>query len=141
MTNKILDSIKQTVTIDAPINKVWEKVASSKGIEEWFMPNNFEPEEGHEFTLQSPFGPSPCKVLEVDKPKKLSFSWDSEGWIITFLLNEGDGQTEFTLIHGGWKEADVILLKANEKSSVVRERMNGGWSQIVNRLKQAVENG
>jgi hypothetical protein len=64
----------------------------------------------------------------------------SDGWIITFTLKELDGKTEFTLIHGGWKEPDTILPKPNEKSSVIRDRMDHGWEQIVNQnLKKAVE--
>ncbi|MGD6844879.1 SRPBCC family protein [Bacillus infantis] len=134
-----LDDIVKVITIDAPIEKVWEKVSSSEGIAEWFMPNDFKPELGYEFHLQSPFGPSPCKVTELDPPYRLSFLWDNDGWAVSFLLKEKDGKTEFTLIHAGWKDTDEILPKAREASGIVRERMNGGWSGIVEKLKKAVE--
>lgn len=137
---KTLQDIKQTVIFEAPIQKVWAKVSTSEGIALWFMPNDFEAREGHEFHVQSPFGPSPCKVLEVDEPNKISFSWDTDGWVVSFLLKDLGGKTEFTLIHGGWKSPDTFLPKANEKSSVIRERMNFGWVNIVNeRLKKVVE--
>lgn len=129
----------KTVVLNAPIQKVWEKVSTAEGISTWFMENDFKPEVGYEFTIQSPFGPSPCKVLEVDPPHKLSFSWDVDGWVVTFLLKEIDNQTEFTLIHGGWDQIDTIT-KAGQDSSVIRERMNGGWESIVKeRLKKVVE--
>lgn len=135
-----LADIKQTVMMEAPIEKVWDKVSTSEGIAAWFMPNDFELKEGHEFHVQSPFGPSPCKVLEIEKPHRLSFSWDTDGWIITFILKELGDKTEFTLIHSGWKEPDSILPKANQKSSVIRDTMNKGWEQIVHeRLKKVVE--
>ena len=135
-----LQDIKQTLVFDAPIQKVWATVSTSEGIESWFMPNDFEPKVGHEFHVQSPFGPSPCKVLEVDEPNKISFSWDTDGWVVSFLLKDLDGKTEFTLIHAGWKAPDTVLPKANEKSSVVRERMNFGWVKIVNEgLRKVVE--
>ena len=135
-----LQDIKQTIIFEAPIQKVWAKVSNSEGIAAWFMPNDFEAKVGHEFHIQSPFGPSPCKVLEVDEPTKISFSWDTDGWVVTFLLKNLGGKTEFTLIHGGWKSADEVLPKANEKSSVVRERMEYGWINIVNeRLLKVVE--
>jgi uncharacterized protein YndB with AHSA1/START domain len=135
-----LDDIKQTVMMEAPIEKVWDKVSTSEGIAAWFMPNDFEPKEGHEFHVQSPFGPSPCKVLEIEKPHRLSFSWDTDGWIITFILKELGDKTEFTLIHSGWKEPDFILPKANQKSSIIRDTMNNGWEKIVHeRLKKVVE--
>jgi uncharacterized protein YndB with AHSA1/START domain len=135
-----LDDIKQTVMMEAPIEKVWDKVSTSEGIAAWFMPNDFELKEGHEFHVQSPFGPSPCKVLEIEKPHRLSFSWDTDGWIITFILKELGDKTEFTLIHSGWKEPDFILPKANQKSSIIRDTMNNGWEKIVHeRLKKVVE--
>lgn len=135
-----LQDIKQTVILDVPIKKVWETVSTAEGIASWFMPNDFEPTVGHEFHVQSPFGPSPCKVLEVEEPNKISFSWDTDGWVVSFLLKDLGEKTEFTLIHGGWKNSDTILPKAQEKSSVVRDRMDNGWSAIVNeRLRKAVE--
>ncbi|MBT2647346.1 SRPBCC domain-containing protein [Bacillus sp. ISL-34] len=135
-----LQDIKKTVILEAPIQKVWDSVSTAEGIASWFMPNDFQPKVGHEFHVQSPFGPSPCKVMELDAPHRLSFSWDTDGWVITFILKELDGKTEFTLIHGGWKEPETILPKPNEKSSVIRDRMDHGWEQIVHaKLKKAVE--
>ncbi|MRX53010.1 SRPBCC domain-containing protein [Bacillus idriensis] len=135
-----LPDIKQTAIFNAPIQKVWNSVSTAEGMSVWFMPNDFKAEEGYEFHIQSPFGPSPCKVLVIDEPHTLSFAWDNDGWVVTFLLEEKGDQTEFTLIHSGWKEDDDVIGKANEKSSVIRDRMNGGWVGIVNeRLKKAVE--
>ncbi|MCM2677281.1 SRPBCC family protein [Alkalicoccobacillus plakortidis] len=131
--------IKKTIQIDAPIQRVWEFASTASGIESWFMPNDFEAIEGHEFHLQSPFGPSPCKVIKVDEPNKLSFTWDTDGLIVTFDLKVIDGGTEFTIIHSGWKEAEATIGKANEKSAIIRDRMNGGWNGIVARLKKVVE--
>lgn len=138
MDNKVAD-IKQTVIIEAPIQQVWETVSTSEGISSWFMPNDFEPKVGHEFHIQSPFGPSPCKVLEIDEPHRLSFSWDTDGWVVTFILKELGDKTEFTLIHGGWKEADSIVPKAGEKASIIRDRMNQGWAGITQKLRKVVE--
>ncbi|GAE30356.1 SRPBCC family protein [Halalkalibacter hemicellulosilyticus] len=137
---KALEDIKQTVIFEAHIQKVWDTVSTSEGIESWFMPNDFQPIVGHEFHVQSPFGPSPCKVLEVDEPNKLSFSWDTDGWIISFLLKDLGNKTEFTLIHSGWKSPDTIVPKSGEKNSIIRERMDNGWVELVNkRLRKVVE--
>ena len=128
--------IKQTVLIEAPIQKVWDLVSSGEAIGTWFMPNNLVAEEGHEFHIQSPFGPSPCKVLEVEPPHRLTFSWDTEGWYVEFLLKEINGNTEFTLIHGGWKDSEEIVGKAKQTAADVRETMNGGWAGIVQKLRR-----
>lgn len=135
-----LQDIKQTVIFNAPIQKVWKTVSTAEGIGSWFMPNDFKPEVGHEFHVQSPFGPSPCKVLEMDEPNKLAFSWDTDGWIVTFLLKDLGEKTEFTLIHGGWKEPDAIAPKAQLKNVDVRNNMNSGWEKIVHEgLRKVVE--
>lgn len=135
-----LQDIKQTVVINAPIQKVWDQVSTSDGIAAWFMPNDFKAEVGHEFHIQSPFGPSPCKVTEIDPPHSLSFKWDTDGWFLSFILNELGDQTEFTVIHGGWKQADEIVGKAGEKASVIRDRMSHGWTGIVENLRKLLEN-
>ncbi|MGG0188473.1 SRPBCC family protein [Bacillus rhizoplanae] len=135
-----LQDIKQTIVLEAPIQKVWDTVSTAEGIALWFMPNDFQPEVGYEFHIQSPFGPSPCKVLEIDAPHHLSFAWDTDGWIVSFILKDLGDKTEFTLIHGGWKDPDFILPKANEKSAIIRERMAYGWMGIVNeKLKKVIE--
>ncbi|UPM53592.1 SRPBCC family protein [Gottfriedia acidiceleris] len=134
-----VEDIKQTLIYNAPIQKVWEVVSTSEGISAWFMPNDFKPVVGHEFHLQGPFGPSPCKVLEIDEPNRVSFTWDVDGWVVSFHLKDLGDQTEFTLIHSGWKTAEEILPKPNQKSGIVRDNMNGGWAGIVQKLKKVVE--
>jgi uncharacterized protein YndB with AHSA1/START domain len=134
-----LPDIKQTVVMNAPIEKVWKQVSTAETIAAWFMPNDFKPEVGYEFHIQSPFGPSPCKVTEINPPNRLSFIWDTDGWFLTFELKEIGDQTEFTLIHGGWKEADEIVGKAGQKSSDIHDNMSKGWMGIVAKLRKLVE--
>ncbi|GER68289.1 hypothetical protein BpJC7_26360 [Weizmannia acidilactici] len=132
-----MEDIIVTATLPAPIEQVWETVSTPEGLSAWFMPNNLKAEPGYEFSLQSPFGPSTCKVLEADPPRFLSFAWDEDGWFLPIALKGADDQTEFTLTHGGWKEPDHIIEKAREKTSVIRARMEQGWMNIVNtRLKK-----
>ncbi|USG64812.1 SRPBCC domain-containing protein [Brevibacillus ruminantium] len=134
-----LPAIKHTVTIEAPIQKVWDTVSTAEGIASWFMPNDFQAEIGYEFHIQSPFGPSPCKVTELTPPHRLSFLWDTDGWFVTFELKEVGDKTEFTLIHGGWKQPDTLVPKAKEDAAVIRDRMDQGWAGIVQKLKKVVE--
>lgn len=133
---KLADVVKE-VTIKAPAAKVWEAVATADGIAAWFMPNNFEPILGYEFQLNAgPFGHSPCKVLELDPPNRLVFSWDKD-WTVTFQLKETEEGTKFTLIHGGWNADTATAF--GEKHAAVRERMAGGWVGILQKLVTTVE--
>jgi uncharacterized protein YndB with AHSA1/START domain len=134
-----LPEIRKTVVLNAPIEKVWQAVATSEGIAAWWMPNTFEPVVGREFVLHTGhFGDSPCKVTEVDPPYRLRFDWDKD-WSLTFELKQlEEGKTEFTLIHSGW-DADKKTA-SGQPHSVIREIMNGGWEGIVKEnLVQYVE--
>jgi len=135
-TQDKLPDIRQTQLFDAPIDKVWKAVATAEGISVWFMPNDFQPIVGHEFHLDAgPFGKSPCKVTEIVPPNRLSFNWGKD-WFVTFELVDKDGQTEFTLIHGGWSAEGAT--EYGEPHEVVRDRMNGGWIGIVAKLGEYV---
>ncbi len=131
---KRLPDIVQTIQLQAPIEKVWQAVATAEGIAAWFMPSDFKPEPGYAFHLDAgPFGQSPCKVTELDPPKRLSFTWGRD-WQLTFALAEKAGGTEFTLIHSGWNED--MATEFGQPHPVVRERMGQGWVGIVNKLKE-----
>ena len=139
MENTVQD-IKQTIMIEAPIQKVWDKVSTAEGIEAWFMPNNFRLEVGHEFHLKSPFGPSPCKVIEIDAPHRFSFTWDTDGWVVSFILKELGTKRSLHSYMAVEKHPDMILPKPKEKSSIIRDRMNQGWEGITEKLRKVVEN-
>ena len=136
-SNNTLPDIRQTLLLNAPIQKVWDAVATSEGIAAWFMPNNFQPIEGYEFELNAgPFGMSPCKVTEIAPPNRLSFNWGKD-WTITFELVDLDGKTEFTLIHAGW-DADKVT-EFGQTHAMVRDRMNQGWTGLQQSLAAYVE--
>jgi len=136
-TPNTLPDIRQTVVLNAPIQKVWNAVATSEGIAAWFMPNDFQPIEGFEFHLNAgPFGNSPCKVTLIDPPNRLSFNWGKD-WTLTFELAEQVGKTEFTLIHGGWSVDQVT--EFGESHGIVRERMANGWAGMGQKLRAVVE--
>lgn len=133
--NKLPD-IRQTEVFQAPIEKVWKAVSTSEGLAAWFMPNDLQAVEGHEFHLNAgQFGMSPCKVTEVDPPKRLSFHWGKD-WTLTFELVDLGGKTEFTLIHSGWYEDQVTEFGAPHK--MVRGNMETGWTGIVAKLGETL---
>lgn len=124
----LADIVKKAV-FNAPIQKVWDAVATSEGLAAWFMPNDFQPVEGHEFHLDAgQFGMSPCKVTKVNPPNSLSFNWGKD-WTITFQLTEQDGKTNLTLIHSGWELEKTTEFGAPH--SAVRNNMDNGWTGLV----------
>ncbi|MGF9699488.1 SRPBCC family protein [Paenibacillus sp. MABNR03] len=135
-SSSALPDIRQQLVLHAPVEKVWKTVSTAEGMESWFMPSNLEPVEGHEFVLEAgPFGKSPCRVTEVQAPHKLSFQWGKD-WTLHFELAEQPEGTAFTLIHSGW-DADK-LTEFGQAHAIVRERMEQGWTGIVQKLAQVV---
>ncbi|GIQ68766.1 SRPBCC domain-containing protein [Xylanibacillus composti] len=129
--------IRQSQVFNAPVSKVWDAVATAEGIAAWFMPNNFKPEPGYEFEMDSgPFGMSQCKVLEVVPQSLVRFQWGKD-WTVTFELKDVGGKTEFTLIHSGW-DADKVT-EFGQSHREVRDRMNQGWVGLVQKLGEQVE--
>lgn len=80
--------------------------------------------------MRTPYGPTPCKVLELEPPHRLSFSW-GELWQVSFELKDVGGKTQFTLIHSGWGAPEEEMPGTGEKQAVVRDRMDNGWESIV----------
>jgi uncharacterized protein YndB with AHSA1/START domain len=132
-----LPEIRRTFVFNAPIQKVWDAVATSEGIAAWFMPNDFKPVAGYEFQINAgQFGMSPCKVTEIDPPNKVSFNWGKD-WTIHFELKKLDGKTEFTLIHAGWDINKVTEFGAPH--AMVRDTMDQGWAGLGLALGKYVE--
>lgn len=139
MGERVQEIRKETV-FKAPIERVWEAVATAEGIAEWFMPNDFKAEVGHEFIIESQFERSKCKVLTVDRPNEVTFTWGDQGWVVSFLLEEQGDETTFTLIHGGWGAPDELMKPTSRTQAAVRDTMNGGWEKLVNvSLRKVVE--
>ncbi|MFS0690246.1 SRPBCC domain-containing protein [Sporosarcina sp. 179-K 8C2 HS] len=131
------NEIRKTILIGATIETVWPYVSTAEGISAWFMPNDLEPVEGKEFTLQAgPWGESPCKVTQVQPPNRLSFNWGKD-WHVHFQLKEIDGQTELMFIHAGWEEGKQT--EFGESHDVVRPRMSEGWNGLLAKLKNVIE--
>ncbi len=67
-----------------PPQKVWRALTESALIEDWLMSNDFQPVVGHTFTLRSPPHPNwdgviACKVLTVEPPERLAYTWGTMG--------------------------------------------------------------
>lgn len=119
-----------------PIEKVWRAITDPKAIEQWLMPNDFEPRVGHKFQFTSK--PQPgwdghtyCEVLECEPPRRLVYSWRG-GPIDTVLTIELESVAEGTrlrLAHTGFKGMKALM---------VAMVMGSGWKGIVSKHIPAV---
>jgi uncharacterized protein YndB with AHSA1/START domain len=73
-------TLRKEVFYPHPIDSVWTALTDSRALAEWLMPNNFEPVVGKVFRYHvDPMpgfsGISECQVLEVDRPRRLVYTW------------------------------------------------------------------
>jgi uncharacterized protein YndB with AHSA1/START domain len=97
------------------------------------MENNFEPRVGAKFQFHTKPGPGfngivDCEVLEVDAPRRLSYSWRG-GWsskptIVTFTLVPEEGGTRLLLQHTGFEGSRAIALSY---------LLGSGWGRLLNK--------
>ncbi len=91
------------VEVTSPIDRVWQALTDSATLSMWmlFEANDCKPVVGHTFEFsRAPGwdGAVDCEVLEVDEPRKLTYTWASEtgvtqrhATVVTWTLTEGHG--------------------------------------------------
>jgi len=117
----------------APARNVWRAITEIAFIREWYFNiPAFRPEPGFEFSFESKDCNEAkihhCKVIEVVKGKKLSYSWKYEGYagnsVVTFeIFEEGKNQTRLRLTHAGLETFPPDLLE--------RKNIKEGWNWLI----------
>lgn len=138
------------IEINAPPEKVWAKLATIEGMNEWFSKRlTFEFHEGGEFRMDVTmdreftfFG----KVVKIDPPEELSFTWTEhekglDPWpvstLVSFKLRPSAAGTHVTLTHTGFEALGEERAKDEYEGHIV------GWerAEALQELKTAVEAG
>lgn len=119
---------------------IWRTLTSGELMARWLgmTPAGFVPVAGNRFTYHTTpagewDGTIQCEVLEVIPNERFVYSWrgghaTNVGYgapldtIVTFTLEEVDGETRLRLIHSGF------ILPRNDSAY---RNMSGGWSQVI----------
>lgn len=104
--------------------RVWRALVDPDELAAWLMPNDFAPEVGREFALETgaaEIGTIRGEVLEIDEPRLLRCRWsgvfgDTE--VLFELFPEPEG-TRLRVRHDGWGEPP-----ADERAG-----FDDGWKQ------------
>ncbi len=138
------------IEIFAPPAKVWAKLASQEGMNEWFSKRLiFEPRLGGKFRMEvrDPedgefvfFG----EVVKLEPERELAFTWiehekDKQPWpvstLVSFKLQPTARGTLVSLTHSGFEALEAALAKREYEGHIT------GWerSAVLQGLKSAVE--
>jgi uncharacterized protein YndB with AHSA1/START domain len=106
----MLRDLKKEVFYPYPPQRVWQVLTNRHTLAAWLMENDFEPCVGHKFRFLYSSLPGlsesiDCQVIELDEPKRLSFTWQDSMMhrpsIVTWTLKPVDGGTQLQLEHKG----------------------------------------
>ena len=124
------------ITIERPIDKVWDVLVGEATLPQWLGALDYKPVVGSTFFMQQDperqaahdtDGATWCDVALMQKPHKFNFSWYLPGTPETFvqisLFSEGERKTFVRLMHDGWDEFE-------------REAMEGFYEQLAARLEE-----
>jgi len=104
----MITNLNMEVFYAYPPQRVWQVITNRQALAAWLMENDFEPRVGHKFrfqhsTLPGIDGSINCEVIELDEPKRLSYTWQDklmhQPSIVTWTLTPVDGGTRLQLKH------------------------------------------
>lgn len=102
------EQIKLSVFYPHSPERVWQALTDCRILNTWMMKNDFKPCLGHKFKFESNSLPGiktiiHCEVVELEKPKRLAYTWQeeitSEPSLVIWKLNPVEGGTQVQLHH------------------------------------------
>lgn len=135
---KRLEPIIIERTYNAPVEKVWKAITDKDQMKQWYFDlSEFKPEVGFEFQFKGQGRKGEqyihlCKITEVIKGKKLTYSWSYEGLegisYVSFELMAEGSQTKLKLTHKGLHSFPT------NNPDFAKESFNGGWTELIGTL-------
>ena len=138
------EPVVKEIMLTASVSKVWEAITDKNEMKQWYFDlKEFKPEVGFEFQFWGGDEKKKwlhlCKVTEVVKEKKLTYSWKYDGYegisYVTFELVPEGKRTKLKLTHTGLER-----FPSNKVPELKRENFVEGWNQIIGTsIKEFVE--
>lgn len=135
------------ISIDRPIDRVWDVVVGETTLPQWLGAMDYRPEVGSTFFMQQDpdkkaardtDGATWCDVLLIQKPHKLNFSWYLPGTpqtqVAVSLFSEGPQRSFVRLMHDGWDDFEREAIEG------FYNQLAAGWkNDVLPSLKRLAE--
>jgi uncharacterized protein YndB with AHSA1/START domain len=134
-----MPDIRHRVEISAPLDRVYQAVATTDGLSEWWTRDGVRGDSNEGSKLQFFFGqPEPAAVMEVTRlSPEGHVSWNciegADEWVgttITFDLTQKGDETVVLFAHSGWREPGEFMAHCSAK-----------WAYFLLSLKSYTETG
>jgi len=142
-------SVRRTIRISAPVEKVWAAVTEPEHISRWFGQAAFEGSyAGARGTLTWPDRkPIPVRLEAIDAQRMVSYRWgnddasgvvpdeldEARSTVFTFTLAEVPGGTELTVVETGFETT------SDPEANLADHR--DGWNGELDKLVALLEGG
>ena len=134
-----MPDIRHRVAISAPLKSVYEAVATTEGISEWWTRDGVRGESSEGSKVEFYFGsPEPAAVMEVtglDPDGHVSWYCveGADEWVgtkLTFDLTHKDDETVVLFTHADWRDPSEFMAHCSAR-----------WAYFLLSLKSYMENG
>jgi uncharacterized protein YndB with AHSA1/START domain len=139
-------TVRRTIRIAAPIDKVWSAVTEPQHISRWFGETEFDGAgAGARGTMRFPdYGTIPMRIEAVDAPRMITYRWanddasgvlpdevDDHSTVFTFTLEPVPDGTQLTVVETGFE---------NTSDPVENLKSHGaGWVSELDKLVALLE--
>lgn len=118
-----------------PAERVWRALTQPHLIAEWLMKNDFVPTVGHRFKLSGEWGGVlDCEVLEIERERSLSYSWDYAHEDPAFDLRSVVTFTLEPTATGTLLRVEQTGFRPDQKQAFGGAKL--GWQQFLGNLDQ-----
>jgi uncharacterized protein YndB with AHSA1/START domain len=140
-------SVRRTIRIEAPVEKVWRAIAEPEHISRWFGRTVLDGSGvGATGTMTFPdYGAIPLRVEAYDEPHLISYRWNNDdalgglpaaidentSTVFTFTLDEVEGGTQLTVVESGFERTSAPLENL--------ESHRTGWDEELDKMVALVE--
>jgi len=140
-------SVRRTIRIAAPLEKVWSAITDPAHISQWFGATVLDGSgAGATGTMTfDGYGAIPIRVEEVDELRSITYRWgnddaadtlpttvaDDNSTVFTFTLDEVDGGTQLSVVETGFEHT-------SDPVSNVRDH-GTGWTDELDKLVALLE--
>jgi len=143
-------TVRRTITIAAPIEKVWGAIAEAEHIVRWFgqaaVLDEVAVGAGGVFSFEG-YGDFPVRIEELDPPRMIAYRWSNDSarevdpdqvepnrsTVFRFTLEPLDGGTQLTVVESGFGTL------ADPAASLESNRR--GWDSELDELVAYLEDG
>ncbi len=140
-------TVRRTITIAAPIGKVWAAITEAEHIARWFPQAAVldEVAVGAEGTLVfDGYGAFPVRIEELDPPRTIAYRWGNDtghpipldpdhSTVFRFTLDVVDGGTRLTVVESGFESLPGAAANMEDSRS--------GWDSELDELVTYLEDG